>query len=92
MNDKETLEEAAERLTKDFPHYSVRGNMEDSDIKGWFLEALQKGAKWQQEISYSEEELIILLKKFKKDIINSTELDDDFETLKDTIIKVDLVS
>ena len=25
--------------------------------------------------------IIILLKKFKKDIINSTELDDDFETL-----------
>ena len=47
MNDKETLEEVAERLTKDFPHYSVRGNMDDSDIKGWFLEALQKGAKWQ---------------------------------------------
>ena len=58
MNDKETLEEAAERLTKDFPHYSVRGNMDDSDIKGWFLEALQKGAKWQQERSYSEEEVI----------------------------------
>lgn len=34
-----------------------------------------------KEKSYSEEELIILLKKFKKDIINSTELDDDFETL-----------
>ena len=57
MNDKETLEEVAERLIKDFPHYSVRGNMDDSDIKGWFLEALQKGAKWQQERSYSEEEL-----------------------------------
>jgi hypothetical protein len=34
-----------------------------------------------KEKSYSEEELIILLKKFKKDIINSIELDDDFETL-----------
>ena len=54
---QETLEEAAERLTKDFPHYSVRGNMDDSDIKGWFLEALQKGAKWKQERSYSEEEV-----------------------------------
>ena len=58
MNDKETLEEVAERLTKDFPHYSVRGNMDDSDIKGWFLEALQKGAKWQQERSYSEEDML----------------------------------
>ena len=61
MNDKETLEEAAERLTKDFPHYSVRGNMDDSDIKGWFLEALQKGAKWQAEKMYSEEEVGELL-------------------------------
>ena len=57
MNDKETLEEAAERLTKDFPHYSVRGNMDDSDIKGWFLEALQEGAKWQAERMYSEEDM-----------------------------------
>ena len=58
MNDKETLEEVAERLTKDFPHYSVRGNMDDSDIKGWFLEALQKGAKWQAKRMYSKEESI----------------------------------
>ena len=42
---QETLEEAAEKLTKDFPHYSIRENMDDCDIKGWFLEALQKGAK-----------------------------------------------
>ena len=63
MNDKETLEEVAERLTKDFPHYSVRGNMDDSDIKGWFLEALQKGAKWQQERSYSEEEVFEIVDK-----------------------------
>ena len=59
LNSKqETPEEAAERLTKDFSHYSVRGgNMDDSDIKGWFLEALQKGAKWQAEKMYSEEDL-----------------------------------
>ena len=49
INKKETVGEVAERLTKDFPHYSVRDNMDDSDIKGWFLEALQKGAKWQAE-------------------------------------------
>lgn len=46
---KETIEEIAEKLTKDFPHYSVRENMNDSDIKGWFLEAIEKGAKWQSE-------------------------------------------
>ncbi len=54
---QETLEEVAEKLTKDFPHYSVRESMDDSDIKGWFLEALQKGAKWMQERMYSEEDL-----------------------------------
>jgi enolase len=59
--EKETLEEVAEKLTKDFPHYSVRDNMDDSDIKGWFLEALQKGAKWQQEQDknkYSDEDMM----------------------------------
>ena len=61
LKKQETLEEVAERLTKDFPHYSVRGNMDDSDIKGWFLEALQKGAKWQAEKMYSEEEVGELL-------------------------------
>lgn len=65
---QEILEEVAERLTKDFPHYSVRGNMDDSDIKGWFLEALQKGAKWQQERMYSEEEVVNILIKAYEDI------------------------
>jgi hypothetical protein len=58
---QETLEEAAEKLTKDFPHYSVRDNMDDSEIKGWFLEALQKGAKLQAERMYSEEEVLELV-------------------------------
>ena len=53
----ETLEAAAERMAKDFPHYSVRENMDDSDIKEWFLEALQKGAKYQAERMYSKEEV-----------------------------------
>ena len=54
----ETLEEVAEKLTKDFPHYSVRDNMDDSEIKGWFLEALQKGAKWQHKRMYSAENML----------------------------------
>jgi hypothetical protein len=57
---QQTLKEVAEKLTKDFPHYSVRDNMDDSEIKGWFLEALQKGVKWQQEQdknNYSKEEV-----------------------------------
>ena len=84
MNDKETLEEAAERLTKDFPHYSVRGNMDDSDIKGWFLEALQKGAKWQQEKSYSEEEVWKLVNKLNEtlNIGSDLTLEEWFEQFK----------
>jgi len=65
----ETLEEVAEKLTKDFPHYSVRDNMDDSEIKGWFLEALQKGAKWQQERSYSEEEVKFQTNKLLNDLL-----------------------
>jgi len=70
---QETLKEAARE-------YNKRGQLgfeKAADTETAFL----RGAKWQQERSYSEEELLILLKKFKTDIINSTELDDDFETL-----------
>ena len=76
---QETLEEAAERLTKDFPHYSVRGNMDDSDIKGWFLEALQKGAKWQQERSYSEEEVKNIISKLIRDCYYMQEPNQDVD-------------
>ena len=63
---QETLGEVAERLTKDFPHYSVRDNMDDSDIKGWFLEALQKGAEWQAERMYNPEEVIKIVEKSRE--------------------------
>ena len=51
MNSKQTLEEIAERLTNDFPVLEVRFNMTNEEIKGWFLEALQKGVKWEQDNS-----------------------------------------
>ena len=54
---QETLEEVAEKLTNDFPALEVRFNMTNEEICSWFLEALQKGAKWQQERIYSEEDL-----------------------------------
>lgn len=63
MTDKKTLEEVAEKLTKDFPHYSVRENMDNSEIKSWFLEALEKGAKWQAERMYDAKEVNNLLGK-----------------------------
>lgn len=70
---QETLEEAVKKYCiEKYSIWTSNGNESNDFING---------AKWQQERSYSEEELIILLKKFKKDIVNSTELDDDFETL-----------
>ena len=75
LNKQETLEEAAEKFYPAYPDGVVT-----SEIYA-LREGFVKGCKVQQKRSYSEEELIILLKKFKKDIINSTELDDDFETL-----------
>jgi hypothetical protein len=66
MEKKETLEEVAKKLTKDFPHYSVRDRISDSDIKRWFLEALQKGAKWQAEKMYSEEEALEIINSFEE--------------------------
>lgn len=55
MKNKETLEEAAERIFKEkgfnvFNHYDTRPS---------FIE----GAKWQAERMYSEEEVCKLLKK-----------------------------
>lgn len=66
---QETLEEVAEKLTNDFPVLEVRFNMSNEEIYGWFLEALQKGAKWQQERSYSEEEVLQILYKHTEDLL-----------------------
>ena len=74
MNDKETFEEAAQKF---YPPTTTDFICSPKLVRDGFI----AGVKWQQERSYSEEDLKLLLKKFKKDIINSTELDDDFETL-----------
>ena len=58
MKNKKTLEEVAEKLTNDLPTLQVRFNINKEESYDWFLEALQKGAKWQQERSYSEEDMI----------------------------------
>jgi len=50
---QETLEEAAEKYAKQFDY------AEDSSPQLDFIE----GAKWQQERSYSEEEVLYLLQK-----------------------------
>lgn len=76
-NKQETLEEVAEKLTKDFPHYSVRESMDDSDIKGWFLEALQKGynlAQQQDKKMYSDEDMIRFANGYSDININESHL------------------
>ena len=60
---EETLEEVAEKLTNDFPVLEVRFNLTNEEIYGWFLEALQKGAKWQQERMYNDEEVFNIIDK-----------------------------
>ena len=84
MTDKKTLEEVAEKLTKDFPHYSVRENMDNSEIKSWFLEALEKGAKHMVERMYSEEEVYELLCDFFDNHVNcqSANISQWFEQFK----------
>ena len=73
---QETLEEVAEKLTNDFPVLEVRFNLTNEEIYGWFLEALQKGAKWQRERMYNEKEVHSIIKSYhntiKNDPINTT--------------------
>lgn len=86
MENKETIEEVAERLTKDFPHFSVRDNMDNSDIKGWFLEALQKGAKWQSKRMYSEEEVNEIIAETWLSV-EDNEGDETFSQAKERILE-----
>ena len=64
MNDKETLEEAAE-------NYAIDKQNENASKYYMALESFQEGAKWQQEQDknkYSEEDLISLLEfNYKKE-------------------------
>ena len=62
MNDKETLEEAAEKFRSENPGTMQGGN--NTKI----LNAFKNGAKWQQERSYSDEDMISLLEfNYKKE-------------------------
>ena len=55
MKDKETLEEAAEKFRSNNPGTMQGGN--NTKI----LNAFKNGAKWQQERSYSEEEILKII-------------------------------
>ena len=60
MKNKETLEEAAERLyPTDCSNWSIKVPL---DERRSFVE----GAKWQQERSYSEEEVDVLVSLLKQ--------------------------
>jgi hypothetical protein len=58
--EKETLEEATENYVR---------NETDSTIKLISKYSFKDGAKWEQERSYSEEEVLIILKSHKEFIV-----------------------
>ena len=81
MNDKETLEEAAEKFRSNNP-----GTMHGPN-NVTIVRAFIAGAKWQQERSYSEKEVIrILIKAYedvgKRKIPNQVVLANWFEQFK----------
>ena len=63
---KETLEEVAERL----------------NLLGRELYALKLGAKWQQERSYSEEEVLEIIFQKRMPYMTDTEIIEWFEQFK----------
>jgi len=70
---RETLEEAINRISKE-DGYDIEGTKVAD-----FVDGMVKGAKWQQERSYSEEEVIELLNK-REDCINQTSSIFDYTT------------
>lgn len=69
MNKQETLEEVAERL---YPtDYGEKSKNIINIIK---QEAFIRGAKWQQERSYSEEEVLEILYKHTEDLLAGKEI------------------
>ena len=77
MKNKETLEEAAERLQKD--KYGIFIS-KDADVKGQlvidtgkaaFSSGMNEGAKWMQERMYSEEEVYQLLYDLSAQVLNN---------------------
>ncbi len=78
MNDKETLEEAAQKFRSNNPGTMQGGN--NTKI----LNAFKNGAKWQQERSYSEEEVWKLVNKLNEtlNIGSDLTLEEWFEQFK----------
>ena len=74
MVNKETLEEAAERISKTNSVYETA----QDDFYHGFID----GAKWQQERMYSEEEVTQLLIKFNQEIQEVEDVRGWFEEFK----------
>jgi hypothetical protein len=60
MKNKETLEEVADRETT-FPKMCYPDTATEKIAKDNFI----KGVKWQQERSYSEEEVLMIVNRFR---------------------------
>jgi hypothetical protein len=70
---KETLEEAAEKTSKQ--HY-----VDQSDYWAVGVDSFKRGAKWQQERSYSEDEVLHILDTFwdRLDVWYNEGVDENF--------------
>ena len=77
-NKQETLEEAAERI---YPDNGFEDDLYCDEGK-IFRESWLEGAKWQQERSYSEEEVRGLLIKFHNQCPDRWEIDEWFNQNK----------
>ena len=80
--EKETLEEVAEKYNDDF---QIKGGSKAPHIKNvHIMNHFIAGAKWQQEKSYSEEEVLIILYKHTEDLLagKKVTLEEWFEQFK----------
>jgi hypothetical protein len=70
---QETLEEATDRLQKDkygifiSKDIDVKGQLVIDTARAAFLSGMTEGAKWQAERMFSDEEVIDLLAKFRRE-------------------------
>ncbi len=78
---QETLEEAVERYASKIWDYS---SPSEKTLHANCKEAFLKGAKWQQERSYSEEEVLEILYKHTEDLLAGKKitLEEWFEQFK----------
>jgi len=86
--ERETLEEAAERLYPIYDRFKYDEDWVEDVTKR--REDFIEGAKWQQERSYSEEEVLKLLKSLTCDIIdegNEQFVEEWFEQFKKQAIE-----